>query len=268
MENVKAEEIAHSESSLSLINTDLTSGEVPTVSISKGTKQPDCHLSLMESSKPASLQNASNYPTRGPEDHITNSAASTSLVVIDQTETNHQGRLRKDSGTGGLHDSSDEQLSQNTALPNELSLPPINVTRDAVGSIHGVSDGQQSQEAASIDTSDEQQSEIAHSASFDSKILMFCLMAFFPPLPRSMTPRSCFHVGGIVDWKAHRMQSVEKRKLVEQELEKVQEEMPEYKKHSEDTEEAKIQVLKELDRIKRLIEELKLSLERAQIEEN
>lgn len=55
---------------------------------------------------------------------------------------------------------------------------------------------------------------------------------------------------------------------MEQELEKLHEEIPEYRRQSEAAEEEKRQVLKDLDSTKRLIEELKLNLERAQTEEH
>ena len=54
---------------------------------------------------------------------------------------------------------------------------------------------------------------------------------------------------------------------MEQELEKLHEEVPEYRRLSEAAEDEKKKVLKELDTTKRLIEDLKLNLERAQTEE-
>ncbi|XP_042019505.1 protein WEAK CHLOROPLAST MOVEMENT UNDER BLUE LIGHT 1-like [Salvia splendens] len=60
---------------------------------------------------------------------------------------------------------------------------------------------------------------------------------------------------------------MQRRKYIEQELDKAREEMPSYKQQCQAANEAKIQVLKQLESTKRLIEELKLNLERAQTEE-
>ncbi|KAK3127713.1 hypothetical protein QOZ80_7AG0577450 [Eleusine coracana subsp. coracana] len=73
--------------------------------------------------------------------------------------------------------------------------------------------------------------------------------------------------GGIVDWKAHKAQMMERRKLIQFELEKLQAAIPQCKDELEAAEIAKSQVIDELERTKRLIEELKHHLEKAQTEE-
>ncbi|KAK1389393.1 Protein WEAK CHLOROPLAST MOVEMENT UNDER BLUE LIGHT 1 [Heracleum sosnowskyi] len=77
-----------------------------------------------------------------------------------------------------------------------------------------------------------------------------------------------FTFGGIVDCKAHKVQTVEKRKDIEQELEAVHQELQWFRKQSEAAENDKGKVLKALNSSKRLIEELNLYLERAQMEEH
>ncbi|WVZ57200.1 hypothetical protein U9M48_007610 [Paspalum notatum var. saurae] len=72
--------------------------------------------------------------------------------------------------------------------------------------------------------------------------------------------------GGIVDWKAYRARSLERRRIMQIELEKVQQEIPQFKEDWETTEVAKSHVIEELERTNRLVEELKHKLERAQLE--
>ncbi|XP_066395298.1 protein WEAK CHLOROPLAST MOVEMENT UNDER BLUE LIGHT 1-like isoform X2 [Miscanthus floridulus] len=73
--------------------------------------------------------------------------------------------------------------------------------------------------------------------------------------------------GGIVDWKAHKAQMIERRKLIQPELEKIRTEIPLCKEELEAAEMAKSQVVDELEHTKRLIEELKHHLEKVQVEE-
>ncbi|KAF8668766.1 hypothetical protein HU200_051956 [Digitaria exilis] len=73
--------------------------------------------------------------------------------------------------------------------------------------------------------------------------------------------------GGIVDWKAHKAQMIERRKLIQLELEKIRTEIPLCKEELEAAEMAKSQVVDELEHTKRLIEELKHNLEKVQVEE-
>lgn len=153
MENVKAEEMPCSESVSSPVDMDHNSGEGQAISISNETKQPESHLLVTDSSKSASLQNASADPIRGQEASRTESAVSTSSVKIEQTETDHQGRLMEDIKTGGIHDGSDEHPSQNTGSNPKVGDSEndhLEPARTAIGSIHGVSDGQQSQETNSV----------------------------------------------------------------------------------------------------------------------
>ncbi|KAJ3673221.1 hypothetical protein LUZ60_006595 [Juncus effusus] len=74
--------------------------------------------------------------------------------------------------------------------------------------------------------------------------------------------------GGITDWKAHKAQTLERSKQIKLELEKLHEELPLYKTRSESAELERSSILSELERTKLLVEELKLSLEKAQTEES
>eukprot|EP00252_Welwitschia_mirabilis_P000529 TRINITY_DN10502_c0_g1_i1.p1 TRINITY_DN10502_c0_g1~~TRINITY_DN10502_c0_g1_i1.p1 ORF type:complete len:847 (+),score=319.98 TRINITY_DN10502_c0_g1_i1:192-2732(+) len=73
--------------------------------------------------------------------------------------------------------------------------------------------------------------------------------------------------GGIVDWKQQKILNMEKRQFVEAELHRIQNELPQLKKQLAATEDEKVQVLQELDRMKKLVDERTLQLERAKIAE-
>ncbi|KAK8705606.1 hypothetical protein V6N13_049204 [Hibiscus sabdariffa] len=299
-----------------------------------------------------------DHPIVGQVDHMIDTVALASSVVTDQPEIDHQGRVMEDSSPrcGGVHDSPHEHLSKNTtsvshchnedmivpppsnpkvgdseidrvASAGELSLPFTDVAATvAVGAVHGVADGRQSQQADSIvssvvdgdnsvvlpcassplpefgtiavgsskDATDEQKPEtvkngdvhhISHLVLPCKKIITSMVES---PKSGSTTPKksdlnrgdidtashfesvkeSGSKFGVMVRWKSCRALDSERCRFTGEDLEKLLEEMVVYKKRSVDVEAAKIQVLKVLDSTNRQINELKLSLERAQTEEN
>ncbi|WOL08790.1 hypothetical protein Cni_G17543 [Canna indica] len=74
--------------------------------------------------------------------------------------------------------------------------------------------------------------------------------------------------GGIVEVKTEEHQSMERHKHVQVELKKVQEEALKYQKRCEDEEYANAEILKELDSSKRIVDELKLEVEKAETQED